>query len=609
MKRFIFSKMIIALLTTMFLIAGVADSGNDVANVFDIQGRFLGCLDWSHPLNKGQAVALPAGSVLVRNEGFYNLAAGIYFLAPAQTTDNPGDMILDEFSFIDVTEEYLPLEEWDASAVENGDLNNDGFEDIVFARYSYYYDGEGDYRPRIWMQTPEGDFIDESEARIPPVSTPCYDIELFDIDSDGDLDIFTSGYSGYYYIPAALFINDGTGHFADESETRVPQLTGISYVYFSDFADFDNNGSLDLIVIILHYPEPPDYEMLSPVLWMNYASGYFIADTLGRLPSNTGYGFFMPLGTDINNDGNIDLIFANMEYTVYDEDGDPLAEFIGQNACYRNTGDGFFVDETDARMPEPDCVNTRDIAASDVDGDGDIDIAEIGLFLSQFNEQNRILLNDGSGHYSVLPEAFPEGLEGWFNDSKFGWLNDDDFPDLFMVKVMPGIPNYDVLLINNNNGTLSDSSSLLPTILDFGASCALFDHEDDYDIDIFMANLMGDSPYDTAGQNVLYHNMLNDPTGIAGSDNTFPESFGFSRCCPNPFNASTIISYSLPESGHITICIYNLLGQKVTTIFEGVQEAGEHAVTWDATDLPSGVYFARLEAGEHSENIKMVLLK
>ncbi|MEE9554029.1 MAG: hypothetical protein V3W18_06990 [candidate division Zixibacteria bacterium] len=44
-------------------------------------------------------------------------------------------------------------------------------------------------------------------------------------------------------------------------------------------------------------------------------------------------------------------------------------------------------------------------------------------------------------------------------------------------------------------------------------------------------------------------------------------------------------------------------------VFNGTREAGEHTITWDATDFPSGVYFARLETGERSENIKMVLLK
>jgi hypothetical protein len=78
---------------------------------------------------------------------------------------------------------------------------------------------------------------------------------------------------------------------------------------------------------------------------------------------------------------------------------------------------------------------------------------------------------------------------------------------------------------------------------------------------------------------------------------------------PNPFNASTTISYSLPEQDEVTISIHNILGQKVATIFDGMHEAGEHTITWDAGEFPSGVYFARLEAGTHSENIKMVLLK
>jgi len=51
------------------------------------------------------------------------------------------------------------------------------------------------------------------------------------------------------------------------------------------------------------------------------------------------------------------------------------------------------------------------------------------------------------------------------------------------------------------------------------------------------------------------------------------------------------------------------LGQKLTTLFDGAQQAGEHNITWDAFDYPSGVYFARLQSGDRTENIKMVLLK
>jgi hypothetical protein len=78
---------------------------------------------------------------------------------------------------------------------------------------------------------------------------------------------------------------------------------------------------------------------------------------------------------------------------------------------------------------------------------------------------------------------------------------------------------------------------------------------------------------------------------------------------PNPFNATTTLSYTLPQSGPVTISVYNLLGQRVETIFEGEQQAGRHSIIWDAGHLPSGVYFARLEAGDYSHGVKMILLK
>jgi hypothetical protein len=78
---------------------------------------------------------------------------------------------------------------------------------------------------------------------------------------------------------------------------------------------------------------------------------------------------------------------------------------------------------------------------------------------------------------------------------------------------------------------------------------------------------------------------------------------------PNPFNAQTTINYSLPKAGPVSLVIYNIMGQKATTIFNGVQQAGEHKVVWDAKDVTSGVYFGRLEAGEKAQIARMLLLK
>ena len=78
---------------------------------------------------------------------------------------------------------------------------------------------------------------------------------------------------------------------------------------------------------------------------------------------------------------------------------------------------------------------------------------------------------------------------------------------------------------------------------------------------------------------------------------------------PNPFNPTTTLIYALPEPGHISISIYNILGQKAATLFEGEKPAGRFTLQWDGSRYPSGIYFARLETGDISKSIKMVLLK
>lgn len=101
----------------------------------------------------------------------------------------------------------------------------------------------------------------------------------------------------------------------------------------------------------------------------------------------------------------------------------------------------------------------------------------------------------------------------------------------------------------------------------------------------------------------------NNLTGLTDGIISTPSIFSLSRNHPNPFNATTTFSYSLPEQSEVTLSIYNILGRRVSTLFDGNKQAGYHTVTWHADHNPSGVYFARLEIGDWSQNIKMVLLK
>jgi hypothetical protein len=111
-------------------------------------------------------------------------------------------------------------------------------------------------------------------------------------------------------------------------------------------------------------------------------------------------------------------------------------------------------------------------------------------------------------------------------------------------------------------------------------------------------------PYFTPG--AIYYGI----TSNAGADNrVLPEEIALPQNHPNPFNASTTIEFTLPEAAEVRLSVYNILGQKVAVIFAGIKQAGAHSVTWDAGDVPSGVYFARLESGDQTRAIKMVLLR
>ena len=78
---------------------------------------------------------------------------------------------------------------------------------------------------------------------------------------------------------------------------------------------------------------------------------------------------------------------------------------------------------------------------------------------------------------------------------------------------------------------------------------------------------------------------------------------------PNPFNPTTNIRFQIPESGMVTLKVYNILGKEVATLVKEERSAGSYEVEFDASSLPSGVYFYQLKAGSFIKTNKMILLK
>ncbi len=85
--------------------------------------------------------------------------------------------------------------------------------------------------------------------------------------------------------------------------------------------------------------------------------------------------------------------------------------------------------------------------------------------------------------------------------------------------------------------------------------------------------------------------------------------FALYSAYPNPFNSTTNITYSLPTPERITVKIFDLSGQELATLVDGILEAGNHYAYWNALNAPSGIYICRLTAGEVNNGIKLVLLR
>jgi hypothetical protein len=135
--------------------------------------------------------------------------------------------------------------------------------------------------------------------------------------------------------------------------------------------------------------------------------------------------------------------------------------------------------------------------------------------------------------------------------------------------------------------------------MDFPTTAGAFDETHNQGEDAFVTRLR------------LRELVSADPTGPVEA---LPENYMLHQNYPNPFNASTRICYGIPETGHVVLSIHNSLGQRVRTLVNSEQRAGEHGIVWDGRDnmgqdVASGLYFGQLKACKFTKTVKMMLIR
>ncbi|NIW46390.1 MAG: T9SS type A sorting domain-containing protein [candidate division Zixibacteria bacterium] len=97
--------------------------------------------------------------------------------------------------------------------------------------------------------------------------------------------------------------------------------------------------------------------------------------------------------------------------------------------------------------------------------------------------------------------------------------------------------------------------------------------------------------------------------GVEPVSDNLPYHYALFQNCPNPFNPTTTIKYSIAKAGRVKIRIYDILGREVETVVNKQMPVGEYEVRFDAAHLSSGLYFYKISSGEFTKTKKMLLLK
>jgi hypothetical protein len=462
-------------------------------------------------------------------------------------------------------------------AVALEDLNADGAVDLFygdfFAHGLFHLPNEG---------TGSGPVLVCGTGAFPPdgsLFTSGFNQASFaDIDGDGDPDLFVGVLNSRTRFSFWHYLNEGSAGAPDF------RLVTNDYLFTLDagqnarpaFADLDGDLDQDIVVgnnegQIWHFVN--DGNTLSPV--------YRLADT--AFAGITGNFSYAPAFGDIDADGDPDLF---------------LGRFDGKVIVFVNGGGGAFTPAdtlTAGQFAVP--------ATGDVDGDGDLD-----LVVGKGNGTLAFFRNEGSAAapaFALVSDSYLSADLGDNARPAFRFNAATGSVDLFAAPAAGSGPDGRSRLWHfRNAGAGADpqfvlEDSLYGPPLPFEPAPVFGDPDGDGDDDLLVGTSKGG----------LVYFRLDGATGVAGEDAPLPAAFRLDQNFPNPFNASTVITFDLPRASEVRAELFDVHGRRVALLLDGRRGAGPGRIDVEAGGLPSGVYYYRVSAAGQALARTMMLIK
>jgi len=452
-----------------------------------------------------------------------------------------------------------------------GDIDNNGLVDIVTTLPSIA-GGADPNPPRLWVFEWNG-VVGENKygfydgGVLSPTNTwnfnvndnvdfRPYSLQIEDIDKDGGNELIVGvrqGYKGREVIVASVNGElSGFGYW--EIEYDFAQAFGGS-LYSVSTGDLDNDGLNEIYALIWNYFTMRIFEY-------DGSGNYNITTQLDEIYKDAGIDFGSVDGVrvaDVNHDGVNEMYIAGTE---------------PQNTLFIVT----------------DISDVSKITAADVKPLLTIPSINVGKFRAMY-----IADPDHDGNPSIMIAG--EG-NGQIYDVEYKGVGDPKDSTSWDVNVIFDIWKYSGI-------APTDNPTLTPR---FFYGCPAGDMDKDGKDEYLFVNYSTDFSV-WANDVYLWMIEIDKAVGVDEESNIAPQNFTLEQNYPNPFNPITNIEYKVPNNAFVRLAVYDVLGKEMRTLVNETKSAGSYKVTFQASDLPSGVYFYKLTAGSFVSTKKLIVMK